>query len=235
MDENNFPIVTVILSTLMLGIFLFTHSNLAHYESLFGFSPSRITPYSLITYAFIHVDFFHLLINMIFLIIAGLSLEDKVGWWKFLLIFIISALFAVFFDVINRFVFQISSSVPFVGASGAVFGLMFCASVVDPSGKVPAGIIFAVLIPYIILLPSMGIFSEPIFLVFIAVILIVITTYAIPISIPLIFSMLIFLITWMISLVIKYPIDISSLGHLGGSLGGVISFLLLLSRKEQDL
>ncbi|MDD1776664.1 MAG: rhomboid family intramembrane serine protease, partial [Candidatus Helarchaeota archaeon] len=194
-----------------------------------------INYYSFLTYVFIHVDFFHLALNMILLIIAGLSMENKIGSWRFLVIFVISALFAVFFDIINRIGFGISPDAPFVGASGAVFGVLLVASLLDPFGKVPLGVIFAALLPYVSLIPSLGVFGEPIFLIVIAVILIVVTTYAIPVSLPLIYSMIIFLVTWVISLLIKYPIDVSSLGHLGGAFGGLISFLLLLPRKEQDL
>jgi len=147
MDENKVPIVTVILSTLMLSAYLFTHGNLVHYENLLGFLPSNINYYSFLTYVFIHVDFFHLALNMILLIIAGLSMENKIGSWKFLVIFVISALFAVFFDIVNRVGFNISSDVPFVGASGAVFGVLFVASLLDPFGIVPLGIIFASLLP----------------------------------------------------------------------------------------
>jgi len=234
MDESRFPIVTVILSTLMLGTFLFTHNNLAHYENLLGFLPSNINYYSFLTYVFIHVDFFHLTLSMILLIIAGLAMENKIGSWKFLVIFIISALFAVFFDIVNRIGFNISSDVPFVGASGAVFGVLFVASLLDPFGKVPLGVMFAALIPYLSLLPPVGILNEPLFLISVAIALIAITSFTIPVSLPLVFSMIIFLATWVVSLLIKYPIDVSSLGHLGGALGGLISFLLLLSKREQD-
>jgi len=234
MDDSKFPIVTVILSTLMLGTYLFTHSNLVHYENLLGFLPSNINYYSFLTYVFIHVDFFHLALNMILLIIAGLSMESKIGSWKFLLIFLISALFATFFDIVNRIGFGISSNVPFVGASGAVFGVLFVASLLGPFEKVPLGIMFAALIPYLSLIPSLGEFIEPIYLILITVALIIVTSYAIPVSLPLLFSMIIFLTTWVVSLLIKYPIDISSLGHLGGALGGLISFLLLLSKREED-
>jgi membrane associated rhomboid family serine protease len=233
MDDNKFPIVTVILSTLMLGTYLFTYAKLPYYENFLGFMPSNIKFYSLLTYVFIHVDPFHLMLNMILLIVAGLYIENRgTSSWKFLLIFVISALFAVFFDVVNRAVFDISSNVPFVGASGAVFGVLFVASFLDPFGKVPLGVIFAALIPYLSLIPSSSVFTEPIFLVSIAVLLIVVTSFAIPVSLPLVFSMIIFLTTWVVSLLIKYPIDVASLGHLGGAVGGLVSFSFLYSQKK---
>jgi membrane associated rhomboid family serine protease len=169
---------------------------------------------------------------MIILIIAGLSVESRIGSWKFLIIFIVSAIFAAFFDVVNRSLFDISASVPFVGASGAVFGLLFVATFLNPFGKVPFGVIFATLLPYFGLIPSLGFFTEPIFLVFLALVLIALTSYAIPFSIPLIFSMAIFILTWLVSVFIRYPVNISSLGHLGGALGGIISFLLLCWPKK---
>lgn len=236
MDEESFPIVTFLLATLMLGTFLFTHNNLERYEDLLGFSPSKITPYSVLTYTFIHVDYFHLFTNMIFLLIAGLSLEERIGSLKFSIIYFVSAIFAVLLDILSRYSFGISPTVPFVGASGAVFGSLAVAALVNPSGKVPIGVIFATFIPFLQLIPFgsspiLAIFSNPIFIIFVAVVLIVITTYTIPIHLPLNISISILIISWFTSFLIRYPIGVSNLGHLGGIAGGVISFLLLARTK----
>jgi membrane associated rhomboid family serine protease len=47
-----------------------------------------ITPLQCITSNFIHEDFFHLLGNMFVVWAFGLIVEGKVGWWRFLLIYL---------------------------------------------------------------------------------------------------------------------------------------------------
>src|SRR5690606_33141033 len=72
------------------------------------------------TYQFLHGGFMHLLSNLVFLMIFGSLLEPVLGSLLFLLSYLISGFFAA-----GAFV-ELSglSSVPLVGASGAVSGLM---------------------------------------------------------------------------------------------------------------
>ncbi len=236
MVETIFPTVTFLLATLMIGTFVFIYSNIPYYENLLGFVPANvdsysfdsINSYSAITYTFVHVDYFHLLINLIFLFIAGLSLEERIGKIRFLLIYIFSALFAVLFDLMSRYAIGISPTVPFVGASGAIFGLLAVASLLDPHEKVPAGVVFVTFLPYVTFIaPYLGVFANPIFLIFVSIGLIAVTTFTLPLHIPMVVSMLILIINWFASFAIKYPLDISSVGHLGGVIGGIVSFFLL--------
>ena len=44
-------------------------------------------PAEWLTVHFVHFDFFHLLGNMIFLLLFGIIIEGKIGWWRFLLLY----------------------------------------------------------------------------------------------------------------------------------------------------
>ncbi len=73
--------------------------------------------YRLITCAFLHIGLIHLLVNMYALYIIGPQIEGFVGKWKYILIYLISALIGSLTSII----FNNSVS---AGASGAIFGLM---------------------------------------------------------------------------------------------------------------
>ena len=74
--------------------------------------------YRLITSAFLHVSFFHILFNMIALYMVGPYLERLLGPWRFATLYLLSALGgSVAVYVLD------SKYAAVVGASGAIFGL----------------------------------------------------------------------------------------------------------------
>jgi membrane associated rhomboid family serine protease len=87
--------------------------------------------YRLITSAFLHqlpgrgvFGILHILLNMYWLWMLGRILEEQLGWWRFLAVYLLSALGGSVLD------FLVDPSRPAVGASGAVFGLAACYFVV---------------------------------------------------------------------------------------------------------
>ena len=84
---------------------------------------------------FAHTDLSHLLGNMIFLWLFGLVTEGKIGWYRFLLCYL---LIAVGESAFEQFIYSSSASVGngSVGASAAVFGLMAMACVWAPMNEV---------------------------------------------------------------------------------------------------
>src|SRR5919109_844778 len=78
----------------------------------------------LLTAGFLHAGFFHLLFNMLSLYILGTLLEPAVGRLRFGLIYFVSLLAGSFGALL------LEPSLPTVGASGAIFGLMGAAVVV---------------------------------------------------------------------------------------------------------
>ncbi len=72
----------------------------------------------LIVSSFLHGSLLHLLVNMYSLWIIGSQVETYIGKWKFLVIYLLSALMGSLFSIV---IYENSLS---IGASGAIFGLM---------------------------------------------------------------------------------------------------------------
>lgn len=80
--------------------------------------PSRIWPF--VTHMFLHAGWLHLLSNMWFLWIFGDNVEDRMGHVLFLLFYLVCGLAAAS----TQLLLSRNSSVPMVGASGAVAGVL---------------------------------------------------------------------------------------------------------------
>lgn len=75
---------------------------------------------ALFTSMFLHASFLHLAGNLWFLWIFGDNVEDTLGEWRFLTIYFVSGLCA---DA-SHMIAHPNSTVPMIGASGAISGLM---------------------------------------------------------------------------------------------------------------
>lgn len=74
-------------------------------------------PWRLLTAALVHSGFWHIGLNMLALWLMGRSLEPLLGRWRFLTLYVLSALGG------SVAVALLSFTTPVVGASGAIFGL----------------------------------------------------------------------------------------------------------------
>ncbi len=79
--------------------------------------PDEIT---FVSYAFLHADWMHLLSNMLFLWIFGDNIEDALGHGRYLVFYLLCAIFAG----LLHYYFNLDSNGPLIGASGAVAGVM---------------------------------------------------------------------------------------------------------------
>jgi len=95
----------------------------------------------LITSMFLHGGFMHLLGNMWFLWIFGDNIEDELGHVKFLLFYLTCGMLAT----LAHFAAEPSSTIPLVGASGAIAGVMGAYLVRFPRSRV------TVLLPLVII------------------------------------------------------------------------------------
>lgn len=73
----------------------------------------------ILTCAFLHVGLVHFLVNMYSLVVIGSQVENFIGKWRFLFIYMISIVGSSLFSLVFS-----ASNVVSVGASGAIFGLM---------------------------------------------------------------------------------------------------------------
>jgi membrane associated rhomboid family serine protease len=87
----------------------------------------------LFTSMFLHVNFFHLAMNMYSLYFAGSILEQLIGRWRFLLLYVVSGLAGAAGALVH------SPQVPTVGASGAIFGILGALFILERRGDIATG------------------------------------------------------------------------------------------------
>jgi membrane associated rhomboid family serine protease len=101
--------------------------------------PEIVTP---ITSQFLHAGFTHVGFNMLFLYIFGNNIEEKLGRVKFLLFYLSCGIFAV----MAQWFFSAMSTIPSLGASGAIAGVMGAYILKFPQAKIvtviPLGFFF---------------------------------------------------------------------------------------------
>ncbi len=86
----------------------------------YGFTPSRFSPFTLFSSQFLHGGLGHLIGNMVILVLVGLTVEQLLGSFNYLLFYLLSgALGAVTYGLVH-----FGSPMPLIGASGAISGLM---------------------------------------------------------------------------------------------------------------
>lgn len=99
---------------------------------------------TLITSQFLHGGFLHLGGNMLFLWIFGNNIEDKLGHLKYLIFYLGCGILAG----LTQWYFSISSTVPSLGASGAIAGVMGAYIIRFPKAEIvtllPLGIFFPI-------------------------------------------------------------------------------------------
>ena len=80
-------------------------------------------PWAILTGAFLHGGLLHILFNMLSLYWVGRAIEPVLGWWRFLTVYLVSALGGSAFILAWCLIQPSELFVGTVGASGAVFGL----------------------------------------------------------------------------------------------------------------
>lgn len=107
--------------------------ELTHFRSLAIPSVSRLfPPLTLLTAMFLHGGFLHLGGNMLYLWIFGNNIEDYLGPLRFILFYIICGLAAS----LTHIIFNPNSTVPMIGASGAVAGILGAYLILYPQARV---------------------------------------------------------------------------------------------------
>lgn len=149
--------VLVFLYELMLGPFgieVFIYRTAAiPYEvtNLLDLYPQSIVPppFTLFTAMFVHGGFMHLAGNMLFLWIFGDNIEDVMGHWKFVVFYIFTGLVASMTHVLS----DITSTVPMVGASGAIAGVLGAYFLLFPRANV-LSLVFLVFFVTMVRIPA---------------------------------------------------------------------------------
>jgi membrane associated rhomboid family serine protease len=101
--------------------------------AVLGNQESLVSPYlTIFTSMFMHGGWMHLIGNMVFLWIFGDNIEDSMGHKKFLIFYLVCGIVAALLQaLINP-----DSSIPMIGASGAIAGILGAYLVLHPRANV---------------------------------------------------------------------------------------------------
>ena len=125
-------IILIAINLLVYAVSSFENSFVGigdYWLSIGGFVPLLIPNpsqwYRVITSMFLHSDLFHILFNMYFLFIFGRSVESSLGKYRFLALYLASGIMASLFHTAFAFIEGLASySIPAIGASGAISGIL---------------------------------------------------------------------------------------------------------------
>ncbi|WP_043497509.1 rhomboid family intramembrane serine protease [Georgenia sp. SUBG003] len=119
------PVVTITIIAMCVVIYLAQRVPGLMVAHSFIFMPALgdQQPYRFLTSAFLHGGTLHLALNMYALWVVGSVLEPALGRWRFISLYLLSAIGGSVAVLLLADPAGVSWSTPVVGASGAVFGL----------------------------------------------------------------------------------------------------------------
>ncbi len=138
------PYVTVTIIVLNTIAWIYElampRQELEVFLQIFGVVPAAFIPSTLVTSMFLHGGWSHVIGNMLYLWIFGDNVEDRMGHGRFVVFYLLCGFVAAF----GQIVMDPGSTVPMIGASGAIAGVMGAYFVLYPHSRV------LTLIPFII-------------------------------------------------------------------------------------
>ena len=141
-DDNSarrtVPLVTYALIVLNVLFFFLELSGGDAFIMKWAFVPSRFLAnpggdfLTLFSSMFMHAGWVHLGGNMLYLWIFGDNVEDRFGYAKFTIFYLLCGLAATF----AQLAFSLDSNIPNLGASGAIAGVLGAYILLFPQGRV---------------------------------------------------------------------------------------------------
>jgi len=122
----------------------FSHPDWAY---MFGIPADDLWPF--LTNIFLHGGWLHFIFNMWTLFIFGDNVEDEMGHFRFLIFYLLCGIIAS----LTHFVFNLNSTVPAIGASGAIAGVMGAYFLMFPHSRIIT-LIPILFIPLIVEIPA---------------------------------------------------------------------------------
>ena len=141
-DDNStrttFPIVTYALIALNVLVFLVELGSGDAFINRWSFVPSRFAAnpgpefLTIFSSMFMHAGWIHLGGNMLYLFIFGDNVEDRLGHLRYLVFYLLCGIAASF----AQYLVSAGSSVPNLGASGAIAGVLGAYIIMFPGERV---------------------------------------------------------------------------------------------------
>ncbi|WP_457642459.1 rhomboid family intramembrane serine protease [Persephonella sp.] len=139
---KNFPILTIALIIINTVVFLYEVSlpeeEFIRFIHHYGLLPADILYLNwdkIFTSMFLHGGFAHLFGNMLFLWIFGNNVEDALGKVNFIIFYLLSGVGAALVQSVVSIAFG-NLTIPMVGASGAISGIMAAYVKLYPEAKI---------------------------------------------------------------------------------------------------
>jgi membrane associated rhomboid family serine protease len=159
---STFPVVTIglIAANFVVWLWELRHPGVTAHVLQDGFYPCSVSgpcvppaPFHHLAWyegvfagMFMHASWVHILGNMLFLWIFGNNVEDALGHVRFLLWYLAAGVVAMAVQtfVTLHFATQQDASIPFIGASGAIAGVLGAYIVLLPSARVLTLVLFII-------------------------------------------------------------------------------------------
>lgn len=129
---------TIILAVINIIFFIATKVNPLLYNYM-SMNPILVIEYKMwwqpITCIFIHGNFEHLLFNMIGLVMFGINVEKSIGSKEFLLFYMLCGTLASLFSL-GIYILTNHWMIFLMGASGAVYSILFAFAVIFPTVRI---------------------------------------------------------------------------------------------------
>ncbi len=93
---------------------------------------------TMFTSMFIHGDWMHFAVNMLFLWVFGDNIEDRFGHLRYLLFYLAAGVAAVLFQTVT----DTTSELPTIGASGAIAGVLGAYLILFPTSRIRTLVFF---------------------------------------------------------------------------------------------
>src|SRR3989475_12216495 len=130
------PYITITIIILNAVAWLFEISlppdALQLFLTVYGVVPAAFQPVTLITSMFLHGGWMHVIGNMWYLWIFGDNVEDRLGHGRFIFFYLLCGIIAAF----GQIAMDPESTLPTIGASGAIAGVMGAYFVLYPRSRV---------------------------------------------------------------------------------------------------
>ena len=150
------PVVTYSIIAINIAVFLYevvlsAQGALLDFIAEFALTPAIVVQgaalHTLVTSMFLHGGFMHVFSNMLYLYIFGDNVEDIMGRKRFILFYLLCGLLATG----AQMVLNPLSSIPNLGASGAVSGVLGAYLIVFPKARVHCILIIGFFIRWVTL------------------------------------------------------------------------------------
>ena len=151
---------TVYLVLINILVFIATASNRISFRGIPLFYWLSLVPgfvsmgwvWQLVTYMFVHGSVTHLFFNMFALIMFGRILERMLGTREFLLFYFVCGIMGGLVHYLYYALQGAVIGVPVMGASGAIYALLFLSAVMFPSARILLFFFIPMKMPYAVML-----------------------------------------------------------------------------------